>query len=381
MTTASASAPTLSRPRGFHWMRLLRAAQSSFDLRKAIIAALGLLVLHSGWELFELTVPGVKGLPPHLPGRVSASVATATQIEADAGWSQVRSIGWRLTEPVRILAGPLITLFEPGKGPVVALRAMLAVVWVIVVWGISGGAIARMTVREGAGRSEAGLLNSLRFGLRFAFPLIVAPLCPLLILGLCALACAAVGIIYWLPDPVGSILGGILLFIPLSLGFVMVLLFFGLVAGWPLFHASVAADAQGVLDSLSRCISYLHQRLAKYACYVLIAWIIGVPALITVNLLATAVIHLAAWGLSLAAPASSVAPLYESIHLGSGVAPATSALPALWRFAIGMLVRGWVYAYYWTAGTYIYMLLRHDVDGTSWTDTGDLAERENSLLA
>jgi hypothetical protein len=37
-----------------------------------------------------------------------------------------------------------------------------------------------------------------------------------------------------------------------------------------------------------------------------------------------------------------------------------------------MLGYGWVYSYFWTSAAIIYLLLRHDVDGTDWHDLGAL---------
>ena len=74
------------------------------------------------------------------------------------------------------------------------------------------------------------------------------------------LVCAGVGLLYWLPAGIGTVLGGVFLFIPLVLGLVMAILLVGLLAGWPLMHASVAAEADDTLDALSRTFSYLNQR-------------------------------------------------------------------------------------------------------------------------
>ncbi len=183
--------------------------------------------------------------------------------------------------------------------------------------------------------------------------------------------CAAFGLLYWLPAGIGSVVGGMLLFIPLSLGLVMALLLFGLAAGWPLLHAAVAAEAEDLLDALSRSFSYLNQRLGKFVVCVVLAWLIGIPGLVAVELLATAVTHLAAWGVGLSASAPSLAGLTDQV---AGERPSTQILtawPTFWRGVIGLLARGWVYAYFWTAASYIYLLLRHDVDGTPWTDVKD----------
>jgi hypothetical protein len=374
MVTEATGGPLLPGRESTYFMRLLRVVRTSFDLRKVVVAALGLLIFHAGWDLFELAVPAVRGIPPHLPGRTSAAAVAVGEIEEHADWSRIRIAAWRLTEPVRILVSPMVSLFQPVKGAMRTLRALLAIVWVIVVWGITGGAIARMAVVTGSSRRRPGIAGALHFALRFAVPLILTPLCPLVAIGLCALGCAGLGILYRLPDPVGSILGGILLFIPLGLGMVMVLLLFGLVAGWPLLHASIAADAQDVLDSLSRCFSYLNQRPARFAFCVLLAWVIGVPALIVVNLVASGVVQLAAWGLSFSAPEPNIAALSEPIRLAAGVGTTATVLPALWRGAIGLLAQGWIYAYFWSAGAHIYLLFREEVDGTPWTEVSGIAE-------
>ena len=148
----------------------------------------------------------------------------------------------------------------------------------------------------------------------------------------------------------------------------MACLLFGLAAGWPLLLASVASEAEDLLDALSRSFSYLNQRLGKFALCVVLAWVVGIPALVAIDLLAWAVTELAAWGVGLSAPASSLAGLVATATGdGSPVQPA-SVWPFFWRGVVALLVRSWIYAYFWTAAAFIYLRLRHDVDGTPWTE-------------
>ena len=74
-------------------------------------------------------------------------------------------------------------------------------------------------------------------------------------------------------------------------------------------HASVAAEAEDTLDALSRTFSYLNQRPAMVACWVAAAWLLGIPGFLLAEVFASSVVHLAAWGMSLTAPASSLAGL------------------------------------------------------------------------
>jgi len=64
-------------------------------------------------------------------------------------------------------------------------------------------------------------------------------------------------------------------------------------------------------------------------------------------------------------PAASVgaeSDLPNGRHLSN--AQTVTVWPAFWRGVIGLLVRGWIYTYFWTAASFIYLLLRHDVDDT-----------------
>jgi hypothetical protein len=157
----------------------------------------------------------------------------------------------------------------------------------------------------------------------------------------------------------------------LLLGLVMACLFFRPAAGWPLLHASVAAEAEGLLDALSRSFNCLNQRLGKFVLCAVLAWLIGIAGLLAVDLLATVVTHLAAWGVGLSAPASSLAGLADPGAGEGAITQTVTASSAFWRGVIGLFVRGWIYAYFWTAASFIYLLLRHDVDGTPWSDVKD----------
>jgi hypothetical protein len=380
MVAEATKATVLARGDSTAWVLLLRAVRSALDLRKAVLGAVGLLLLHGGWDLLGGVSPGSRAVLPRLADRAFNPVTNTSGTEEYVVWDRIRIASWRLTEPVRTLGGPVISLVEPGRGAAWMLRALLAIVWAIVVWGILGGAIARMAVVDVSTSQGPGIAVSVRFALRFAIPLIVTPLFPLVAIGFCALACAGIGLLYRLPAGVGPFLGGLLLVIPLSLGLVMVLLLIGLLAGWPLMHAAVAAEAEDILDALSRCFGYLNQRLGKFAGCVAIAWLIGIPALIGVDLLARAVIHLAHWGLCISAPAPSLTGLGETITAGGTSGQTAAVFPEFWRGAVEYLVHGWIYAYFWTASSYIYLVLRYDVDGTPWGQVNDPAAQARTMV-
>ncbi len=373
MLTEAANAGTMTssqaRP---DWLRLFRAPRLAIDISKLVLAAAGLILLQIGWGALNRLLPESSAVTPLLHTSPAAP-SWGDRMSLDmVSWEFSRLVAWRLFEPAQVFATPLIALFTPGKSFGWYLHAGLAVLWVLSVGGIVGGAIARIAVLQVSRSQGPGALGAIGFALRYAVLLIATPLFPLIAVSLCALVCAGVGALFRLPAGIGSAVGGVLLFIPLLLSVVMACLLFGLAAGWPLLLASVAAEAEDVLDALSRSFSYLNQRLGKFVLCVVLAGVIGIPALVAIDLLATVVTHLAAWGVGLSAPASSLAGLVASgAGEGSLVQP-DSLWPSFWRGVVALLVQSWIYAYFWTAAAFIYLLLRHDVDGTPWTEVKEV---------
>jgi hypothetical protein len=297
------------------------------------------------------------------------SAATRESTLDETARRVLRPAIWRVTEPARMLTNRLIALFDPGQGAARCLHSLLTVLWAVVVWGIVGGALARMTLIQLCRLRSLGTIAALRFAFRFAVPLITTPLFPIVTAGLCALICAGVGALFWLPAGIGGLLGGCLLLFPLVLGFVMSVFLGGLLACWPLMHASVAAEAEDVLDALSRSFSYLNQRTGKFVALAAIAWLIAVPGVVAADLLALSTVHLACWGTDLAAPGSSLSAMRGlPPSEGLSISQAAASIQHFWRGCIDLLVQGWVYAYFWTSASIIYLILRNDVDGTVWTE-------------
>ena len=245
----------------FPALRLVGAIRLAFDVRKLAIAALGVALLQSGSSLLDRLVPSIDDASATVL-ELSASETNAIQ---PAFWPgvNIRQYHFRISEPVRLLTTPLFALIEPGSSWVQMLRALVGLIWLMVVWGICGGAIARIAIVQIATMRTTKLSDALRFAMQSAGSLILAPLCPLIGLAFCAVFGAAFGLIYWLPA-VGPALAGALLIVPLAIGLVMTLFVAGLAAGWPLLHAAIAGGAEDALDALSRIFGYLNQRLARW---------------------------------------------------------------------------------------------------------------------
>jgi hypothetical protein len=349
--------------RSFPAARLTGAIGLAFDHRKLLIAATGVVLTVVGCWGLDWLFPASAPVTPDFLGGPSGTIALPTTL-AEV-WRQLASYHAWISEPIRLLTTPLFAMLEPGGGWAKLLHALLSLLWVIVVWGICGGAIARIAVVRVAKIRQTGIGEALRFSIRSASPLILAPLCPLLGLAFCASIVAAFGLLYRLPG-VGFTVAGFLLFIPLALGVLMTLLVAGLVAGWPLMVAAVAGGAENSLDAWSRTFGYLNQRIGPFVVMVALLWLEGTIGLILVNLFAEGVIRLTLWGLALTSGDAETARLFGSSSLAA--ATIASGVHPLWIGAVVILAKSWAYSFFWTAAALFYMWLRNDVDGTSWSE-------------
>lgn len=344
-----------------HGQRILAAARLAFDVRKLTIAVAGLMVMQLGWTILDGAFAGSAEVTPAVLETGEVMVRPSERFSWS--WGTVQRLSHRLFEPSRMLLMPLETFLDPHSPGLSKVHAFVAVLWLFLVWGPAGGAIARMAVIQ-AGRSRrVGIGEAVRFGGKSAVPLIVSSLCPLIGLAFCTLAGLVLGLIYRIPG--GSAVAGVLLFIPMSAAVAMALFVAAIVAGWPMFHAAVASGAEDALDAMVRTYSYLTQKLALFGIGVAIAWATGLAGLVLAELLVETVIRLAEWSVALTGPGPEIAALFTGSE-----SRMTGLAPAAHRFWLGvarLVAQAWVYSFFWTAASLIYLGLRHEVDGTPAT--------------
>ena len=349
--------------RVFPGLRLVGAIRMAFDLRKLIIAALGLALLQLGWSILDWLFPASAAVTPNLS-------TTGLPIDLDfraESWTLAafRQAHEQLSEPFRNLVGPLMALFDPRSHWPARLHAILAMSWLFAVWGICGGAICRIAVVRITRMQQAGVGTAIAFSVRNAASLVFAPLIPFGGMAFCGLILAGFGLLYWVPA-VGNVLGGLLFAIPLVMGVIMTLLAIMFAVGWPLLQAAVAAGAEDALDSVSRSFGYVNQRIGSLTALAAFAWLEGMIGIVLMNLLATGVLRLTHWGLGLSGPGAELAMIFG--RAGEAQSVAGTAAHSFWLGVVNLVAHGWAYSFFWTAAALIYLWLRHDVDGTPWEE-------------
>src|SRR5436309_3233837 len=104
MVTATTPPADVPQRGGTPWTFLPRALRSSFDLRKVLLAAVGLIALHAGWDVLDRLVAGAERGAAGLTEPRRSTIGSDRGGEDLAVWEHVRAAAWRLTEPERVLA-------------------------------------------------------------------------------------------------------------------------------------------------------------------------------------------------------------------------------------------------------------------------------------
>jgi hypothetical protein len=342
----------------FPWVRLLRGVGLALDARKLVLAVLGLLLMAAGWYAIAALLDPEAIQPSRLP-------SIPAPFDLPVGWETLGDAAARVTDPIRWIGLPFARILRIGAGPTRFLAGLFLLFWGLLVWGVLGGAIVRIAAVQSASGGRVGIGGSLQYATSRFVPLVSAPLVVVGGIAFLAALCALVGLLYRAPQWGGEIVAGAMAGLPLLLGSVMTWLLVGLAAGWPLMVATVAIEGEDTFDALSRSFSYVFQRPVWFAFYAALAWALGTVGLVFVSLLARLIVHLAAWGLAFGAPDDRVRQLFEPRLVERSP---EAALHAGWVHLVWLLVLGWIFSYFWSAAAQIYLLLRHDVDGTPWDD-------------
>jgi hypothetical protein len=259
-------------------------------------------------------------------------------------------------------------------------------IYVLVIWAIFGGAIARIAAVQVARDEKISFRQALSFSTAKFLSFVSAPIIPIAII-------LVVGAVVWLGAVVlfnipwiGPILGGALFFLALAAGFVMTLVLIGLLGGFNLMYPTIAVESSDSFDAISRSFSYLFARPWRLVFYSIVAGIYGTICYVFVRyfimLMLSLTHHFAGWGVFVRAenrePLWSVLwpdvmtggrLVYSIDHLTLNSGQDIGAfLLAFWIYLTIAVLAAFAMSFYFSANTVIYILMRHEVDATEMDD-------------
>ncbi|MGC4031619.1 MAG: hypothetical protein QM754_07785 [Tepidisphaeraceae bacterium] len=256
--------------------------------------------------------------------------------------------------------------------------------WLLVLWSIFGGALARIASVQVARDEKISLRQALRFSTGKVLSFLFAPLIPAIIIGFLGLVLAVASILISVPGISGiwSIVIGAAFILALLAGLVMMLTAVGLIGGGHLMYPTIASEGSDSFDAVSRSFSYLYARPWQLGFYALVSIIYGAITFLVVRLalyilllMVHGAISLFQWGNAADGtpiidamwprPTNFMTLSYDVNYAALGGVQAVGAsLIAFWVYLAISLLGAYVISLYASSSTLVYFLLRRDVDAT-----------------
>ena len=262
------------------------------------------------------------------------------------------------------------------------------ILWIsgsLLLWALFGGAICRLAAMHGGRDKRLDIAAALRFSQR-KFPwLVIAPFLPLFMVILIGLCQALFGLIMF-NVPVLDLFGGLLFGLVLIAGFIITLMILGLIGSANLLYPALAVEGTDAFDVIARTFNYVFFRPWRFLFYNLVSLVYGAITYCFVAMVAwmTLAVTQRGVGLGVFTSAKSTAhgrfaammPPLEPGQLISavdwslmdGTAKVAAILITAWTCITFALVAAFIVSFFFCANTWIYFLLRHVSDGTSFDD-------------
>lgn len=367
------------------WLLIFKTFWLSLSIPLLLLATAGVVVQPLGWQLADLLF-----LDDEIVARDGdLARANNTLTSWPEGMTELpvlsRYVGQTsLRALVRPSEGDYANIFDTISFPFVSLfdrtlelttfaYFLFGSLWTLALWTIIGGTITRVAVvflglEERVSARDALIFTLRRFGQYF-----VAPLYPILGIGLLALPIAVLGLV--MTSNVGVLIAGIVWVFVLIAALGMAFLAVGLLFGWPLMWPVISAENGDAFEALSRSFGYTFQRPFHYAFYVLVATLFAALCWLFVGSFATVVVHMADWGASWGAGYERIALIERAAYMSEPYpAEVTSTLRTgaklirFWEHLVLSVATGFAYSLFFCLASAIYLLLRQVDDETEFDE-------------
>ncbi|MCG8586178.1 MAG: hypothetical protein MI757_15835 [Pirellulales bacterium] len=404
MSTDSSFGPSGEIRQRMPWLIIARSVSVALDYRMILFAAVALVATVAGWRLLDSVFSGSEDStlrevwapntdvfdsdgnrvmeddePVEAPDRAWPWEDQSIARNPDARVALIDSSWWLGTPLVRVwqwLTMPAFFMFRPETGFAGFVCLLLSVIWTVIVWGLFAGAISRY--------AAVALTTEERLGLGQMFwqararwvSYVSAPMIPIVAALLFAIPMLIGGWILKIPQ-VGPFVIGLFFILALIGGLVMAVTLIPAFFGWPFMWSTISTEGSDAMDGCSRCYSYVWQRPLHLICYLLLAGLLSWISLWIVFLLVSSIETFSVWAVSLGA-GDELMTKFQGGDM-ENLASAGSSLFNFWIGALHLVVPAYAFAFFFTAMTAIYLLLRYHVDAAELDEV--FLEQEPEPLA
>lgn len=332
---------------------VFRIPRVEFDLSAMALGAIGWLAYVASWSLLA----GILGFPDGLALRDRFFTAA------------LRWVG------LAAAPGPFGDLAHLGAGDLPKWKFAVVTVWMLVLWSLVAGAIARVYAIRIARDESIGVMDALGFAFsnlkQFVFAPVFVAAAAVFFFGLASLA----GVVSAIPGvgPFAQVLAH-----PLALlaGLGVVVIGAGGLFGLPMMQAALATERNGTLDAISRTFSYVYTRPVVYllsaGVVAFVCRVIDAFGGAFLDMTTRALTFGAGWnsdassmigsGSGAGRDDTSLFGWPQPLH-GEGVAVVGFYVAWFMTALAAVAIHGYLFAYFVGGLTDIYFMLRRDVDG------------------
>ena len=343
------------------WLILVKALRVTLLIRVLVLATIGVLLTQAGWGVLdqnfaqELAAPGRLSEELPLLDLQIRTEAVDSVIRLERRHSGTLVDGWYwLTEPFIRLGNQDVSWHG-------ALGIALYGLWSVVVWGVFGGAICRITAIYLTRGETLGPLVAVRDAISVWPSTTGAPLIALLAaLGL-AVPPILLGTLLRLN--LIAVLAGILWCFMLAWGLMLAVVLVGLLFGWPLMWACLGVERSDAFDGVSRCFAYVYQRPLHLVFFILVSALLGFLGEAVVAYFSAATIAISEWTVSWGMGGARTSELLTA-NWQDSASPLAARAIGMWNSTLGSIVASYPLACLWPMAVGIYLLLRRQVDAT-----------------
>ncbi|XAM00308.1 hypothetical protein OT109_02750 [Phycisphaeraceae bacterium D3-23] len=375
-------------------LNLARAFRMALQPGKLVLALVAVLLLFGVGELLDLAWGDVAELPDGTEqgiyeatldrqlGGLNMMMHSALSLDLGLGDAEYgRPTG--VVGALRYVAIDTPTwLFKnhPWFAAVFGLIKLLVV-------GLFGGAICRMSATQACTGKTISAVEALRYTTQRLMWFVATPLMPALLIAVLAGLLALAGLVFF-NAPVLDVVGAVVFGLLLVVGLLITLVGIGLVLGVPLMIPCLAVEGTDGFDAVSRCYNYVFFRPWHYALYIVSMIGFAAVSYAVVAAVASATVgatdyFVGAGGIAVmdevsvddltrydVVSAEATSPFLAAELDGEveGTPAVASWIVAQWVRLVWALVAAFMLSLYFCMTTWVYLLLRHTADGTPMDD-------------
>lgn len=222
-----------------------------------------------------------------------------------------------------------------------------------------GGAISRLAALHACRDVRRNPMQAIRYAAARYLWFVLAPLLPLVLAGFGALLLGLAGLVFF-SVPGLDVVGGLLMALFLLLGLMLAVTLLGFAVGVHLLYPAISVEGADAFDAISRAYNYVLGRPGRFLVYAFVSLVIFALTYLGVGL----VLHAALWLTDGLLTWGSVGNRYvDAQHPNAGgTLRAAGGLVDFWRAALLLLLPAYAVSFYYSASTWIYLLLRRSAD-------------------